>query len=118
MRSIEENSSILLNYIGEWLKVANGLRNDIRRFVLARDPNTLEESTNAALIEEQNLKLNGIASNERSGLSLEAKESAVTSALTDKLQELNLRVKSLPEANTINTREKTKGEFRMEYGSS
>ncbi|GFX26643.1 hypothetical protein TNCV_4536531 [Trichonephila clavipes] len=39
------------------------------RFVLARDPNTLEESINAALIEEQNLKLNEIASNERSGLS-------------------------------------------------
>ncbi|GFX67211.1 hypothetical protein TNCV_2185581 [Trichonephila clavipes] len=28
----------------------SSLRNDIRRFVLARDPNTLEESINAALI--------------------------------------------------------------------
>ncbi|GFY67242.1 hypothetical protein TNIN_228411 [Trichonephila inaurata madagascariensis] len=43
-----------------------GLSNDIRRFVLTRDPNTLDESINAALIEEQNLKLNEIASNERS----------------------------------------------------
>ncbi|GFU03643.1 zinc finger protein 90 [Trichonephila clavipes] len=40
----------------------SGLRNDIRKFVLARDPNTLEESINAALIEEQNLELNEIAS--------------------------------------------------------
>ncbi|GFW87227.1 hypothetical protein TNCV_5125791 [Trichonephila clavipes] len=47
----------------------SGLRNDIRIFVLARDPNTLEESIHAALIEEQNLKLNEIANNERSGLS-------------------------------------------------
>ncbi|GFU31648.1 hypothetical protein TNCV_611381, partial [Trichonephila clavipes] len=51
----------------------SGLRNDIRRFVLARDPNTLEESINVALIEEQNLKLNEIASNERSGLSAQVK---------------------------------------------
>ncbi|GFX35630.1 uncharacterized protein TNCV_4469711 [Trichonephila clavipes] len=73
----------------------SGLRNDIRRFVLARDPNTLEESINAALIEEQNLKLNEIASNERSGLSSLPTESPVISALTDKLQELNLRVERL-----------------------
>ncbi|GFU64613.1 hypothetical protein TNCV_2682461 [Trichonephila clavipes] len=39
------------------------LRNDIRRFVLARDPNILEESINAALIEEQNLKLIEITGN-------------------------------------------------------
>ncbi|GFX75501.1 hypothetical protein TNCV_522231 [Trichonephila clavipes] len=51
----------------------NGLRNDIRGFVLARDPNTLEESINAALIEEQNLKLNEIVINEHSGLSAQAK---------------------------------------------
>ncbi|GFS80288.1 hypothetical protein TNCV_3447421 [Trichonephila clavipes] len=62
----------------------SGLRNDIRRFVLARDPNTLEESINAALIEEQNLKLNEIASNERSGLSSLPTKSPVILALTDK----------------------------------
>ncbi|GFW85204.1 hypothetical protein TNCV_3249441 [Trichonephila clavipes] len=94
----------------------SGLRNEIRRFVLARDPNTLEESINAALIEEQNLKLNEIASNERSGLSAQAKESAVISALTDKLQELNLTVEKLQEANTINARKMTKGEFRRNMG--
>ncbi|GFT37011.1 retrovirus-related Pol polyprotein from transposon 17.6 [Trichonephila clavipes] len=44
------------------------LRNDIRRFLLARDPNNLEESINAALIEEQNVKLNQIANDERTGL--------------------------------------------------
>ncbi|GFX55588.1 hypothetical protein TNCV_268761 [Trichonephila clavipes] len=66
----------------------SGLRSDIRRFVLARDPNTLEESINAALIEEQNLKLNEIASNERSGVSSLPTESPVISAFTDKLQEL------------------------------
>ncbi|GFU13560.1 hypothetical protein TNCV_938411 [Trichonephila clavipes] len=31
----------------------SGLRNDIRRFVLSRDPLNLDESINAALIEEQ-----------------------------------------------------------------
>ncbi|GFS52260.1 hypothetical protein TNCV_4849911 [Trichonephila clavipes] len=46
----------------------SGLRNDIRRFVFARDPNNLEESINAALIEEQNVKLNQIANDERTGL--------------------------------------------------
>ncbi|GFX38744.1 hypothetical protein TNCV_4748141 [Trichonephila clavipes] len=42
----------------------SGLRNDIRRFVLSRDPLNLEQSINAALIEEQNMKLNQIASEE------------------------------------------------------
>ncbi|GFV81237.1 integrase catalytic domain-containing protein [Trichonephila clavipes] len=45
----------------------SGLRNDIRRFVLSRDPLNLDESINAALIEEQNMKLNQIANEERSG---------------------------------------------------
>ncbi|GFX85703.1 hypothetical protein TNCV_2471051 [Trichonephila clavipes] len=89
----------------------SGLRNDIRRFVLARDPNSLEESINAALIEEQNLKLNEIASNERSGLSSLPTEPPVISALTDKLQELNLRVERLQEASTVIARETSKGEF-------
>ncbi|GFT43505.1 retrovirus-related Pol polyprotein from transposon 17.6 [Trichonephila clavipes] len=92
------------------------LRNDVRRFVLAQDPNTLEESINAALIEKQNLKLNEIANNERSGFSAQDKEPALISALTDKLQELNLRVKRLQEANTINAHEMTKGEFRRNMG--
>ncbi|GFV44194.1 hypothetical protein TNCV_1825611 [Trichonephila clavipes] len=64
----------------------SGQRNDIWRFVLVGDPNTLEESINAALIEEQNLKLNEIVSNECSGFSAQEKEPAVISALTDKLQ--------------------------------
>ncbi|GFS90124.1 uncharacterized protein TNCV_507981 [Trichonephila clavipes] len=89
----------------------SGLRNDIRRFVLARDPNTLEESINAALIEEQNLKLNEIASNERSGLSSLTTEPPVISAFTDKLQELRLRVESLQEASTVIARETSKCEF-------
>ncbi|GFW30443.1 hypothetical protein TNCV_453811 [Trichonephila clavipes] len=76
----------------------SGLRSDIRRFVLARDPNTLEESINAALIEEQNLKLNEIASNERSGLSSLPAESPLILPSTDKLQELILRVERLQEA--------------------
>ncbi|GFW56097.1 integrase catalytic domain-containing protein [Trichonephila clavipes] len=45
----------------------SGLRNDIRRFVLARDPINLDESINVALIEEQNVKLNQIVNDERSG---------------------------------------------------
>ncbi|GFU84208.1 hypothetical protein TNCV_2488731 [Trichonephila clavipes] len=89
----------------------SGLKNDIRRFVLARDRNTLEESINVALIEEQNLKLNEIASNERSGLSSLPTESPVISALIDKLQELNLRVERLQEASIVIARETSKGEF-------
>ncbi|GFW32419.1 hypothetical protein TNCV_675781 [Trichonephila clavipes] len=88
----------------------SGLRNDIRRFVLARDPNTLEESNNTALVEEQNLKLNEIASNERSGLSSLPPELPVISALTNKLQELNLRVERLQEASTVIAQETSKGE--------
>ncbi|GFT63346.1 hypothetical protein TNCV_3696101 [Trichonephila clavipes] len=87
------------------------LRIDIRRFVLERDPNTLEESINFAFIEEQNLKLNEVASIERSGLSSLPTESPVISALTDKLQELKLRVKSLKESSTVIARETSKGEF-------
>ncbi|GFS99443.1 retrovirus-related Pol polyprotein from transposon 17.6 [Trichonephila clavipes] len=79
----------------------SGLRNDIRRFVLARDPNTLEESINAALIEEQNLKLNEIACNECSGLSSLPTESPVISALTDRLQELNLRIERNDSDNIV-----------------
>ncbi|GFY35853.1 hypothetical protein TNCV_4842281 [Trichonephila clavipes] len=47
----------------------SGLRNDIRRFVLSRDPLNVDESISASLIEEQNMKLNQIANDERSGLS-------------------------------------------------
>ncbi|GFY16406.1 hypothetical protein TNCV_2350491 [Trichonephila clavipes] len=70
----------------------SGLRNDIRRFVLSRDPLNLDESINAALIEEQNMKLNQIASEERSGLSSAQTENPVLSALADRLEEINLRV--------------------------
>ncbi|GFU30271.1 hypothetical protein TNCV_4116351 [Trichonephila clavipes] len=73
----------------------SGLRNDIRRFVLARDPINLEESISAALIEEQNVKLNQIANDERSGLSPSKTEISVISALTNKLEEINLRVERL-----------------------
>ncbi|GFV01382.1 hypothetical protein TNCV_2525481 [Trichonephila clavipes] len=68
----------------------SGLKNEIRRFVLSRDPLNLEESINAALIEEQNMKLNQIASEERSGLSSAQTENPVLSALADRLQEINL----------------------------
>ncbi|GFT96332.1 uncharacterized protein TNCV_2081871 [Trichonephila clavipes] len=69
----------------------SGLRNDIRRFVLSRDPLNLDESINAALIEEKNMKLNQIASEERSGLSSAQTENPVLSALADRLEEINLR---------------------------
>ncbi|GFU95899.1 DDE Tnp4 domain-containing protein [Trichonephila clavipes] len=87
----------------------SGLRNDIRRFVLARDPINLEESINAALIEEQNVKLNQIANDERSGLSPSQKVTSVISALTNKLQEINLRVERLQEASSVTVR-KTSGD--------
>ncbi|GFS88193.1 hypothetical protein TNCV_3149571 [Trichonephila clavipes] len=82
----------------------SGLRNDIRRFVLSRDPLNLEESINAALIEEQNMKLNQIASEERSGLSSAQTENPVLSALADRLQEINLRVGRLQEASAVTAR--------------
>ncbi|GFT68413.1 hypothetical protein TNCV_659951 [Trichonephila clavipes] len=78
----------------------SGLRNDIRRFVLARDPNNLEESINAALIEEQNVKLNQIANDERTGLSPLQTETSIISALTNKLEEINLRVERLASSVT------------------
>ncbi|GFX97097.1 retrovirus-related Pol polyprotein from transposon 17.6 [Trichonephila clavipes] len=82
----------------------SGLRNDIRQFVLSRDPLNLEESINAALIEEQNMKLNQIASEERSGLSSAQTENPVLSALADRLQEINLRVGRLQEASAVTAR--------------
>ncbi|GFX87324.1 hypothetical protein TNCV_3368941 [Trichonephila clavipes] len=91
----------------------SGLRNDIHRFVLARDPLNLEESISAALIEEQNMKLNQIANDERSGLSPSQTENSVLSALTNRLEEINLRVGRLQEASSITAR-KTGGEFLTE----
>ncbi|GFV78529.1 transposon Ty3-G Gag-Pol polyprotein [Trichonephila clavipes] len=82
----------------------SGLRNDIRRFVLSRDPLNLDESINAALIEEQNMKLNQIASEERSGLSSAQTENPVLSALADRLEEMNLRVGRLQEASSVTAR--------------
>ncbi|GFU77035.1 hypothetical protein TNCV_1517131 [Trichonephila clavipes] len=82
----------------------SGLRNDIRRFVLSRDPLNLDESINAALIEEQNMKLNQIASKERSGLSSAQTENPVLSALADILEEINLRVGRLQEASSVTAR--------------
>ncbi|GFW38004.1 hypothetical protein TNCV_4632051 [Trichonephila clavipes] len=91
----------------------SGLRNGIRRFVLARDPLNLDESISAALIEEQNMKLNQIANDERSGLSPSQTENPVISALTNKLEEINLRFGRLQEASSITAR-KTGGEFLTE----
>ncbi|GFW59945.1 hypothetical protein TNCV_4864001 [Trichonephila clavipes] len=88
----------------------SGLRNDIRRFVLARDPINLEESINAALIEEQNVKLNQIANDERTGLSPSQTETSVISSLTNKLQEINLRVERLQETSSVTAR-KTGGDL-------
>ncbi|GFV79127.1 hypothetical protein TNCV_2613131 [Trichonephila clavipes] len=70
----------------------------MRRFVLSRDPLNLDESINAALIEEQNMKLNQITNEERSGLSPAQTENLVRSALTDRLEKINLRVGRLQEA--------------------
>ncbi|GFT68966.1 hypothetical protein TNCV_1804821 [Trichonephila clavipes] len=90
----------------------SGLRNDICRFVLARDPNNLEESINAALIEEQNVKLNQIANDERTGLSPLHTETSVIAALTNKLEEINLRVERLQEASSVTARNTGGGLFR------
>ncbi|GFW22534.1 hypothetical protein TNCV_3364461 [Trichonephila clavipes] len=109
-------------YVGSWRKsmmlqlqsrFISGLRNDTRRFVLARDPNNLEDSINAALIEEQNVKFNRIANDERTGLSPFYTETSVISALTNKLEEINLRVERLQEASSVTAR-KTGGVFLAE----
>ncbi|GFW51037.1 transposon Tf2-9 polyprotein [Trichonephila clavipes] len=88
----------------------SGLRNDIRRFVLARDPINLDESISAALIEEQNMKLNQIANDERSGLFPSQTETSVIAALTNKLEKINLRVGRLQEASSVTAR-KTGGDL-------
>ncbi|GFV83578.1 hypothetical protein TNCV_5120681 [Trichonephila clavipes] len=88
----------------------SGLRNDIRRFVLARDPLNLDESISAALIEERNRKLNQIANDERSGLFPSQTETLVISALTNKLERINLRVGRLQEASSVTAR-KTGGDL-------
>ncbi|GFX36802.1 retrovirus-related Pol polyprotein from transposon 17.6 [Trichonephila clavipes] len=71
----------------------SGLRNDIRRFVLARDPNNLEESINMALIEEQNDKLNQIANDERTDFrklnEITLTQDFVISTLDDILHEIS-----------------------------
>ncbi|GFT48897.1 hypothetical protein TNCV_2771121 [Trichonephila clavipes] len=82
------------------------------KFVLARDPNNLEESINAALIEEQNVKLNQTANDERTGLSPLQTETSVISALTNKLEEINLRVERLQEASSVTSRKIGGGLFR------
>ncbi|GFT87658.1 uncharacterized protein TNCV_3309381 [Trichonephila clavipes] len=64
----------------------SGLQNDIRRFVLARDPINFEESISVALIEEQNVKLNQIANDDRTVFSPAQTETSVISALTNKLR--------------------------------
>ncbi|GFT99124.1 hypothetical protein TNCV_3794741 [Trichonephila clavipes] len=92
------------------LRFISGLRNGIRRFVLAQDPNNLEESINAALIEEQNVKLNQIANDERTGLSPLQTETSVISALTSRLEEINVRVERLQEASSVTAR-KTGGDL-------
>ncbi|GFU57747.1 hypothetical protein TNCV_3638971 [Trichonephila clavipes] len=94
----------------------SGLKNEIRRFVLSRDPLNLEESINAALIEEQNTKLNQIASEERSGLSSAQTENPVLSALADRLQEINLRVGRLQEASAVTAR-KSGGNYSNRRGN-
>ncbi|GFX68515.1 hypothetical protein TNCV_2432221 [Trichonephila clavipes] len=88
----------------------SGLRNDIRMFVLARDPINLDESITAALIEEQNMKVNQIANDERSGLSPSQTETSVIAVLTNKLEEINLRVGRLQEASSVTAR-KTGGDL-------
>ncbi|GFW25894.1 hypothetical protein TNCV_2425821 [Trichonephila clavipes] len=92
----------------------SGLRNDIRRFVLSRDPLNLDESISAALIEEQNMKLNHIANDERSGLSPSQTENSVLSALTDRLEEINLRVGRLQEASSVTARKRSVKKKRNE----
>ncbi|GFT24909.1 hypothetical protein TNCV_3021881 [Trichonephila clavipes] len=88
----------------------SGLRNDIRRFVLVRDPLNLDESISVALIEEQNMKLNQIANDERSDLFPSQTETSVIAALTNKLEEINLRVGRLQEASSVTAR-KTGGDL-------
>ncbi|GFY00904.1 transposable element Tcb1 transposase [Trichonephila clavipes] len=90
----------------------SGLRNDIRRFVLSRDPSNIEESINAALVEKQNVKLNQIANDERTGLSPLHTETSAILVLTNQLDEINLRVERLQEASSVTARKTGGGLFR------
>ncbi|GFV31920.1 hypothetical protein TNCV_1649551 [Trichonephila clavipes] len=56
------------------------------------------------------MKLNQIANDERSGLSPSQTENSVISALTNKLEEINLRVGRLQEVSSVTAR-KTGGDF-------
>ncbi|GFX70736.1 hypothetical protein TNCV_1032641 [Trichonephila clavipes] len=61
---------------------------------------------------EQNVKLNQIANDERTALSPLHTETSVISALTKKLEEINLRVERLQEASSITARKTGGGLFR------
>ncbi|GFS81651.1 hypothetical protein TNCV_2440671 [Trichonephila clavipes] len=50
------------------------------------------------------MKLNKIANDERSGLSPSQTENLIVSALTNKLEEINLRVGRLQEASSVTAR--------------
>ncbi|GFU38023.1 hypothetical protein TNCV_1055901 [Trichonephila clavipes] len=54
------------------------------------------------------MKLNQIANDERSGLSPSQTENSVISALTNKLEEINLRVGRLQEASSVTARKTEK----------
>ncbi|GFS81466.1 hypothetical protein TNCV_896061 [Trichonephila clavipes] len=94
---------------GERKGLSPGLewKDDERRFGEKKSPrcrDDADESINAALIEEQNMKLNQIASEERSGLSSAQTENPVLSALADRLEEIHLRVGRLQEASSVTAR--------------
>ncbi|GFU83768.1 hypothetical protein TNCV_2266891 [Trichonephila clavipes] len=62
-----------------------------KKQVLKEDADDVTGIDKPALIEEQNVKLNQIANDERTGLSPLHTETSVISALTNKLEEINLR---------------------------
>ncbi|GFU66963.1 hypothetical protein TNCV_4296151 [Trichonephila clavipes] len=62
-----------------------------RGYVLARDPNSFEDSISAALIEDQNQKLNDIATNDRSEVLDHNTNPTIIAALTEKIKYLTLK---------------------------
>ncbi|GFV18717.1 retrovirus-related Pol polyprotein from transposon 17.6 [Trichonephila clavipes] len=72
-----------------------------------------QESRSPEKLLPDNVKLNQIANDERTGLSPLQTETSVISALTSRLKEINLRVERVPESSSVTAR-KTGNEFRRQ----
>ncbi|GFX02059.1 retrovirus-related Pol polyprotein from transposon 412 [Trichonephila clavipes] len=98
-----------------WIKVSAihsfGVRKRVRESKVQRGRRRINQC--GLFKKEQNMKLNQIASEERSGLSSAQSENTVLSALADRLEEINLRVGRLQEASAVTARLDSKIRSRL-----